>query len=78
MATAIKTSSDSTFTIDGITFKVYGQRGMNLWVDGGENDDLLIRNLPEFDDADEATITVTDADLQEARDYIEYLAEEVE
>jgi len=75
----VKVTMDCAFELDGVKFRVY--RNI-LWSDGGEFDDLVIRELPEvaeFTNRDQTVqITITASDMREAREHQEYLAEEIE
>jgi hypothetical protein len=72
----ISVQLDSKFKIEGVAFKVYQDgRGVSLWVDGGTADDLLIKNLPQVNNSDEAEIEVTEAEVSKARVYLRHLAD---
>jgi len=73
----VKTTIENDFELEGAKFRVY--RNI-LWADGGEHDDMVIADLSNVmadieDWETEVEITVTDAMIDEAKRYQEYLAE---
>jgi len=71
--TKITAASDSTFNHGGVDFKI-DEKG-TLWVDGGEWDDDIIREIEEFENTDryddEVEFELTDDDVAKARDYLQ-------
>jgi len=74
---SIKTTIENDFELEGAKFRVYRN---TLWADGGEHDDMVIADLSDVmagieDWETEVEIVITDAMIQEAQDYQEYLAQ---
>ncbi len=61
----ITVRNDMDFTVDGFAMRVYNNK---LWCDGGEQDDFLIREIPELVESDErdaeVELTITASDLE--------------
>jgi hypothetical protein len=73
----IKVTTDTDFAVNGVPFRYYDDR---LWVDGGDHDDQLIRQVEPSPDRNdqEVEITITAQDMAEAESYLEYAHDIVE
>jgi hypothetical protein len=67
----VKVTIDDVVEVQGVSFRIYDD---SLWVNGGENDDYFLRELPESVEAEyfgeEFEIEITDTDIANASDYL--------